>query len=428
MRDSASPSLKRTIGKTMKRTPQPALAQSRLTSAGGNLRLNTDSNAVSGSGGQPRSIEPGPLTDNSPAAPAAPVPIMTISGGGSLGGGTELEPLTADFFRKLIGENTDRVTKKIDNMAPDLAALTRTVDMNKAEISKGAEETKRQADLIKEHKEMIDRLGRRVDNLESGGSGAAPMASVGPRPVDAPVKSDRYLRARRSVRLWPINQADENSLWKGVGEFIHTALGISEDDICQEDIEAVVPIPDPRLPVGNLNSEALVTFFCQRNRDTILARVSSLSTYVDGAGKPTAGVRLEVPPELNDTFRLLSRFGTRLRARHGEGTRRHIKFDDLEASMYMNIKLPGDEEWSRVTPEMAKIDLGETARADSARVLKRIGVPTISGPRQRLAAPVIPSAAGNTTEPKTNNNTGEASTRAGPPPRAWAPVTRTNQS
>ena len=140
-----------------------------------------------------------------------------------------------------------------------------------------------------------------------------------------------------------------------------------------------------------------------------------------------AGVRLEVPPELDDTFKLLSRFGTRLRARHGEGTRRHIKFDDWEASMYMNIKLPGDEEWSRVTPEMALMDLGETARADSARVLKRIGVTAISGPRQRLAAPVIPSAAGSTVGLGRNNDNGQASPRAGPPPRPWAPRTRTNQ-
>ena len=276
---------------------------------------------------------------------------------------------------------------------------------------------------------MIDRLGDRVNNLESGISGSMPLAPVASRTTSAPIKSEKYLHARRSVRLWPINQADENSLWKGVGEFIHFALGISEDDVCQDDIESVVPIPDPRRPIGNINSEALVTFYCQRKRDTILAQVSNLSTYVDSAGKPTAGVRLEIPPELDDTFRLLSRFGTHLRARHGDGTRRHIKFDDTEASMFMNVKLPGDEEWSRVTPEMAKIDLGETARADSARVLKRIGTPAASGPRQRLAAPVMPPRlGGKSTEPKLASNTAtNATTRGGPPPRTWAPRERSNQ-
>lgn len=64
---------------------------------------------------------------------------------------------------------------------------------------------------------------------------------------------------------------------------------------------------------------------------------AKLAACIDGAGHPTAGIRLEIPDELMDTFRLLSRFGTRLRARHGEGTKRHIKFDDQEAGLYMNI-------------------------------------------------------------------------------------------
>ena len=132
IRESASPSLKRTSGKTMKRTPQPALAQSRLTSSGGNLRLNTDGNGALSSGCQSKPSDSEPTIDGPGAVPNAPVPIMTIAntGRGAQAGGAELEPLTADFFRKLIGENTDRVTGKIDNMAVDLAALTKTVNLN----------------------------------------------------------------------------------------------------------------------------------------------------------------------------------------------------------------------------------------------------------------------------------------------------------
>ena len=89
-------------------------------------------------------------------------------------------------------------------------------------------------------------------------------------------------------------------------------------------------------------------------------------------GIPTAGLRLEIPEELMGQFRLLSRFGARLRARHGSGTKRHIKFDDLEGALFMNIKLPGDEAWSRVTAETARLDMERTARDESASVLKRI--------------------------------------------------------
>ena len=60
--------------------------------------------------------------------------------------------------------------------------------------------------------------------------------------------------------------------------------------------------------------------FCKRQkRDLVVTSSPTLSCRVDRQGKPTAEIRLEVPPELGDTFRLLSRFGTRLRARHGVG-------------------------------------------------------------------------------------------------------------
>ena len=189
------------------------------------------------------------------------------------------------------------------------------------------------------------------------------------------------------MRIWPVNRLDEDSLWKGTGEFIHEALRIPESDVCQDDIESVVAVPDPRFPTSNVNNEALVTFFCPRKRDLLLSNSKNLSSFIDGNDRPTAGIRIEIPAELDDTFRLLSRFGTRLRARHGEGTKRHIKFDDHEASLYINIKLPGDTSWARVSPAMARADLEQTTREESARLLRRITTTTAPGPRQRLAVP-----------------------------------------
>lgn len=196
-------------------------------------------------------------------------------------------------------------------------------------------------------------------------------------------------------------------LWKGVGNFIHLALQVSEDDVCPEDIEdieEIVPLPANPVGAGNLRDEVLVTFFDERKRDLLLSGDTNLSSYTDGNGKPTAGLRLEVPTELMDTFRLLARFGTRVRARHGEGTKRHIKFDYYEASLYINVKLPGDEVWSCVSPAMAKADLDACTRAETAGIMKQIASggansSALSGPRQRLAKPpgrrkeTVPAAA-----------------------------------
>ena len=70
-----------------------------------------------------------------------------------------------------------------------------------------------------------------------------------------------------------------------------------------------------------------------------------------------------------------------------------MKFDDLDGSLYMNIKLPGDDSWSKITTETARIDMGKTAKDESTLVLQRIHAKPLpssrmdKGPRQRLAAP-----------------------------------------
>ena len=223
--------------------------------------------------------------------------------------------------------------------------------------------------------------------------------------------------------MWPIENANENTLWKGVGEFLHKALGIPESDIGPEDIESVTAIPEPRYTAGNLNKEALVTFYCPRKRDVVVANSPNLSNLMDN-GVPTAGLRLEIPNELMSQFRLLTRFGTRLRARHGAGTKRHVKFDDIEGSLYMNIKLPGDESWSKVSVETARLDTERTARDESASVLKRIHskpMPTAvgNGPQERLAVAVATSVGQTDPRPRPAQDSRVA---PGQKPRsAWVP-------
>ena len=156
------------------------------------------------------------------------------------------------------------------------------------------------------------------------------------------------MAARRSVRLWLIRASSEEELWCGVGEFLHATLGIREDDMGQNDIEAITRV-EHRPLLGNVSDEVIV--------NDVFSSTPSLPNLIDAKGRPMAGIRLEVPSELSDTFRLLSRFGTWLRARHGLGTKRHIKFDDFTGSLYANIKLPGDENWTKLTPTMAHEDL-----------------------------------------------------------------------
>ena len=272
-----------------------------------------------------------------------------------------------------------------------MLAFTRSVALNRGEIGKNSEAIKNQEAIIAQQKSTLDELGGRVADLEAcgGSSSARPDTGTGPASSD-------YLMARRSIRLWPVDRSYEDTLWKGSGGFIHTILKIPDTDVSQYDIENIKPLENPRIPTGNLNNEVLVTFYCPRKRDQLMSGTVNLASHTDSLGRPMAGVRLKIPKELDATFRLLSRFGTRLRALPGEGTKRHIKFDDYEASLFINIKLPGDEEWSKVSPAIAKADHDQSAKAETAGLLKRIAkAPSINnGRRRRLAAMALPAPSG----------------------------------
>ena len=221
----------------MKRTPQHGTAQSRLTATGGSLGLNMNHGPATVQG------EVMEITASQPpmgATPAAPVLVNQPSG----------EPLTAEFFKNLIGENTRMITGKIDKLTTDLITLTSTVESNKAEIAKSVLATERQGVMLEAQKTELARMDERLARLEVGDHTRSPANF----PNGNRGKSRAYLKARRSVRIWPVNRQDEDSLWKGTGEFIHEALKIPECEVSQEDIESVVAVPDPRFPSSNVNN------------------------------------------------------------------------------------------------------------------------------------------------------------------------------
>lgn len=63
-------------------------------------------------------------------------------------------------------------------------------------------------------------------------------------------RSKEFLKARRSIR--PIDNHSKESLWKGTGDFTHTALGIPDEDLSPEDIESVIPVRSGRVGNGHV--------------------------------------------------------------------------------------------------------------------------------------------------------------------------------
>ena len=381
---SASPRLeekKKTVS-SMQRTPQSNLTQTKLTGMG------VVQNPVSRGPGNCAlpSREAGDAIPTAPtkAAGLPPVseselePMDESSGGRAAPSDTGSRSITAEFLLKALRENKEDIVKSFN---ANIGALSKRVEDNSAEIATNAANIDKNAEAVKNQTTDIQRLTMRVELLEKAGP-----SSSKPQLRRARLSED-YLDARRSARLWPIRASNDVDLWGEVGEFLHGRLGIPESQMCQDDIETVTRVCGSDI-TGRVNDEVIVKFYDKRKRDDVFANATHLASAVDGEGKPTAGIRLEVPRELEDTFRLLSRFGTRLRARHGQGTRRHVKFDDFSGSLFANVKLPGDTTWTRVTPAMAQEDLERSMKEESAMNQKRLASKLIPGPRERLNRPL----------------------------------------
>ena len=278
----------------MKRTPQPTMAQSRLTGSGGTLCLQPL--AVNpAAGAQPATASLSGPHDPTPAAPpsldaptrssgppqAAPVPMDLGTLDAHIAGPAPClqpaEPLTADFFRTLLGENTRNIISRIDNIE-DLGNLTKTVDHNKPELEATRAELKRPAGIIAEQRSPLIGLGDRINNLEQGDRAPKPSSAA------LATRSADFLRTRRAIRLWPIDSKSEDVLWQAVGNFIQETLEVPDSDVCPEDIESITPLPDLKFKLGNLSNEVLVTFFDAKKRDMIVSNAQNLAGLVDTAG------------------------------------------------------------------------------------------------------------------------------------------------
>ena len=147
-----------------------------------------------------------------------------------------------------------------------------------------------------------------------------------------------YDLALRQLRMWPLKPDA-----KSVDDFLKGALLINDEDnqnIIYEQIERI-----PSLPRARQHNEIRITFKTPTMKDIVLSYVRNLSTYVDKDGNPTAGIRLEIPQFLTRIHRNLDAYGYYLRQKHGRATRRIIKFDPPEMSLYLAYKLTSEDSW-----------------------------------------------------------------------------------
>ena len=82
-----------------------------------------------------------------------------------------------------------------------------------------------------------------------------------------------------------------------------------------------------------------------------------LAEYRDSNNKPTAGIRLDIPAHLMGRFKVLESFGFALKRRHGQSFRKHIKFDEFDSTLFIQVGIRKEEEemqWTDYTANEAR--------------------------------------------------------------------------
>ena len=96
--------------------------------------------------------------------------------------------------------------------------------------------------------------------------------------------------------------------------------------------------------------------------------------------------KAEQESSLGKVFTDLDWYGREMRVKHGPGTRRNIKFDDAEETMYVDVCLPEESYWHRI-PHSEAAQYREKIMSERARA-SRISLE--KGPQSRAIGPNVP--------------------------------------
>ena len=117
--------------------------------------------------------------------------------------------------------------------------------------------------------------------------------------------------------------------------------------------------------------EVIVTFVDVETRDRVSSYARNLGTWIDMNGKPTAGIRHEVPTHLGGVHRTLQQYGYAMwmKLDKNKEFKRNIRHDDSEMSYCLDIKLPNKSNWITVSYRRALDD----RRASTSSEINKLG-------------------------------------------------------
>ena len=122
------------------------------------------------------------------------------------------------------------------------------------------------------------------------------------------------------------------------------------------------------MPNSQSYLEVCVRFKETDDRDFVASRVVNLGGLVKEDGKPKAGIRIDVPNHLLSIFKDLNNYAYNVRKTHSKKAKMHIKYDDINMSLVLELKLPHSENWLKISPKK-RGEMASEANADEVQRL-----------------------------------------------------------
>ena len=260
------------------------------------------------------------------------------------------KPPSADEFKAMLREGLANVAKK------------EQLDVMMTQVKKNATAL---VSLEKKVDSANESHERRFEKIEHRLEGGMPNG-VSSTPNDS--RRVAFEKSRRSIRVWPIAGEDSDSLDATFRDFAVDALLVPDTAVRMAGIMDIIRVRSS--PQNSVYLEALVSFRDASERDFYFSKARNLAAYRDDQGNPTAAMRIDIPPFLMSTFRMLNDHGHDIRKAHGTDTRRYIKFDEANLSLYLEIRLPNQVKWTRIKPDQVMSYNEEKDRA-SYQLIRR---------------------------------------------------------
>ena len=278
--------------------------------------------------------------------------------------------LTKDFTEAMgvVGERVKSNAENISKIQLTIKRIEEDTSMNGKALEKKLERL-----------ESVVLASRLSDSRSRVGSQSGPDLRV-----DLDIRADnidnsgRYSTARRALRLWPVPGEGEDELRSEAVRFIRDKMRVPNKEV--EDDKIVLVRRTKQARRSSANHEVLVIFSDKFARDVVMTHSKNLAPFNSPESGPTAGTRFEYPPHLGNDFRTLNWYGSEMRKRHGLGTRRNVKFDDEDESIFLDICLPGEDAWHRVSPMMARKYRDQVDKERMEASKKKLEGPTNNNP------------------------------------------------